>query len=160
VVWNTYADTLFVCIRRHMRVEHGMNRRLPTSPPPPTHTHTHPAHLQRACVRIQRRYLGAIQSRGNLAVHFNGGTVAWGWTGSSHANPDNRFWGGGYWFQNTRMLYWYMLGSGDFDLLAPLFNMYVNISLACVNMSMQNKQTYKRGMCVKFACAVVCPGII
>lgn len=44
-----------------------------------------------------QRYLMAIQSRGALPVHHNGGTVTWGWNGTSHANPDERPWGGGYW---------------------------------------------------------------
>ena len=52
------------------------------------------------------RYLTAIQSRGQLPIHHNGGTVCWGWDGVSHANPDRRPWGGGYWFQNTRHMYW------------------------------------------------------
>ena len=71
------------------------------------------------------RYLTAIQSRGLLPIHHNGGTVCWGWDGKSHANPDARAWGGGYWFQNTRHLYWHTLGAGDLDLLAPLFGMYL-----------------------------------
>jgi hypothetical protein len=70
------------------------------------------------------RYLTAIQSRGQLPIHHNGGTVTWGWDGKSHADPDERPWGGGYWFQNTRHLYWYTLGAGDLDLLAPMFGMY------------------------------------
>ena len=42
------------------------------------------------------------------------------------ANADYRRWGGGYWFQNTRLLYWPMLASGDYDLMQPFFNMYFN----------------------------------
>ena len=37
---------------------------------------------------------------------------------------DARDWGGQYWFQNTRPMYWPMLQSGDFDLMLPLFNMF------------------------------------
>lgn len=44
--------------------------------------------------------------------------------GKSHANPDARPWGAGYWFQNTRHMYWYALAAGDLDLFAPLFAMY------------------------------------
>jgi hypothetical protein len=36
----------------------------------------------------------AIQSRGALPMHHNGGTVTWGWNGSSHEDPDYRSWGG------------------------------------------------------------------
>ena len=49
------------------------------------------------------RYLGAIQSRGRLPTRFNGGTVTWG-SPRSGENPDYRFWGGAYWFQNTRKI--------------------------------------------------------
>ena len=45
------------------------------------------------------RYLSAIQGRGNLPIHHNGGGVTWGWNGSTHENPDLRPWAGGYWFQ-------------------------------------------------------------
>ena len=58
------------------------------------------------------RYLTAIQSRGQLPTPHNGGTVCWGWNGTSHDNPDRRPWGGGYWFQNTRHMYYYALGAG------------------------------------------------
>lgn len=71
------------------------------------------------------RYLVAIQSRGALAMHHNGGTVTWGWDGHTHGDPDARPWGGGYWFQNVRHSYWYALAAGDFDLLEPLFAMYL-----------------------------------
>ena len=37
----------------------------------------------------------------------------------------HRPWGGGYWFQNVRHSYWYALNAGDFDLLTPLFDMYL-----------------------------------
>lgn len=71
------------------------------------------------------RYLTAVQSRGQLPIHHNGGTVTWGWNGTTHANPDARPWGGGFWFQNTRHMYWYTLNAGDLDLLSPLFGMYM-----------------------------------
>ena len=36
------------------------------------------------------RYLVAIQSRGSLPMHHNGGTVTWGYDGKTHSNPDAR----------------------------------------------------------------------
>jgi hypothetical protein len=42
-------------------------------------------------------------------------------------NADFRAWGGQYWFQNTRPMYWPRLAAGDFDLMLPLFNMYLHI---------------------------------
>jgi hypothetical protein len=77
------------------------------------------------------RYLVAIQSRGMLPMHHNGGTVTWGWDGKSHANPDQRNWGGGYWFQNVRHSYWYALAAGDFDLMEPLYKMCVAHTSRC-----------------------------
>lgn len=70
------------------------------------------------------RYLTAIQSRGALPIHHNGGTLTWGWDGNSHCDPDQRGWGGGYWFQNVRHSYWYAIAAGDYDLFGPLFRMY------------------------------------
>ncbi len=42
----------------------------------------------------------------------------------SPMNADIRDWGGQYWFQNTRPMYWPMLQSGDFEMMQPLFRMY------------------------------------
>ncbi len=39
-------------------------------------------------------------------------------------DADYRRWGGPYWHQNTRLPYWSMLPSGDFDLMGPFFRMY------------------------------------
>ena len=35
-------------------------------------------------------------------------------------------WGSNIWFQNTRHLYWPLIASGDWDLLAPWFKMYMD----------------------------------
>ena len=63
--------------------------------------------------------------RGHYPIKFNGSifTVDGVYQGVNHG-PDFRLWGGGYWFQNTRLVYWPMLASGDFDLMRPLFRMY------------------------------------
>ena len=80
-----------------------------------------------------QRYMMACSSRGPEPVKFNGGLFTVGHDmpaneDSSHANhnPDFREWGGCYWNQNTRLLYWPLLASGDEDLLRPWFNMYLN----------------------------------
>ena len=39
-------------------------------------------------------------------------------------DADFRLWGGGYWFQNCRLLNWPMLMAGDFDLMQPFFRLY------------------------------------
>ena len=36
-------------------------------------------------------------------------------------DADYRRWGGPYWFQNTRLIYWPMLAAGDSDLMQPFF---------------------------------------
>ena len=72
------------------------------------------------------RSLVAIQSRGALPLHHNGGTVTWGWNGTSHLDPDYRGWGSGYWFQNVRHVYWYTFLAGDTEMLQPLFKMYMD----------------------------------
>lgn len=72
-----------------------------------------------------QRYMNACAGRGRHPIKFNGSTFtvphegAWG-------DADYRRWGPGYWWQNTRLPYLSMCGSGDFDLMAPLFRMYAD----------------------------------
>lgn len=72
-----------------------------------------------------QRYLVACCSRGLYPVKFNGGlfTADWGVANEAY-DADYRRWGGGYWWQNTRLPYWAALAAGDFDLLRPVFRMY------------------------------------
>jgi alpha-L-fucosidase 2 len=71
---------------------------------------------------VLQRYLNACAGRGTLPIKFNGSlfTVPL----PDKFDPDYRRWGGCYWFQNTRLIYWPMLASGDLDLMEPLFRMY------------------------------------
>ena len=72
-----------------------------------------------------QRYLVACCSRGLYPVKFNGGLFTADWEVKDEAfDADYRRWGGGYWWQNTRLPHWAMLASGDYDLLRPLFRMY------------------------------------
>jgi hypothetical protein len=80
-----------------------------------------------------QRFLQACASRGWFPMKFNGslftvdGTRATARAGASIPevyDADFRLWGGGYWFQNCRLLYWPMLMAGDFDLMPPFFRMY------------------------------------
>jgi alpha-L-fucosidase 2 len=53
-------------------------------------------------------------------------------------DPDFRRWGGpGFWFQNQRLIYWPMLAAGDFDLLKPWLQMYVDM------LPLQQHRTHK-----------------
>lgn len=67
-----------------------------------------------------QRFMNACAGRGSLPIKFNG-TI---FTVNQVFDPDFRRWGGPYWWQNTRLPYWGMLFSGDFDLMQPLFKMY------------------------------------
>jgi alpha-L-fucosidase 2 len=80
-----------------------------------------------------QRYMMAASSRGAFPTKFNGGLFTVGHdlpvgaesTPTDH-DPDFRKWGNNYWNQNNRLLYWPLIATGDFDLLKPWFDMYVN----------------------------------
>ncbi len=74
---------------------------------------------------VLQRFINACAGRGAYPIKFNGSIF----TVDSreldeHFDADYRRWGGEYWFQNTRLIYWTMLPAGDFDLMRPLFEMY------------------------------------
>lgn len=73
---------------------------------------------------IMQRYMQAIQGRGSYPIKFNGGTLNFDYGGFS---ADYRLWGPAYWFQNTRHLYWNMLAAGDFEMMKPFFQMYLDM---------------------------------
>jgi alpha-L-fucosidase 2 len=79
------------------------------------------------------RYLVACCGRGAFPIKFNGALFTTDWPAIPNKegpqdpttpDADYRRWGGAYWFQNTRLPYWAMLGAGDHDLVQPLFTMY------------------------------------
>ena len=80
-----------------------------------------------------QRYLTACAGRGAQPIKFNGSLFTVGHdlpddstsTEGNH-DPDYRAWGASFWNQNTRQVYWPLIASGDYDLLAPWFNMYVS----------------------------------
>jgi hypothetical protein len=75
-----------------------------------------------------QRWINACGGRGAYAIKFNGSifTVEWRDGDTVKSDPDYRAWGGDYWYQNTRLPYWPMLAAGDFDLMRPLFRMYLD----------------------------------
>lgn len=76
---------------------------------------------------LLQRFKNACTSRGTYPIKFNGSlfTVDWPDTEKTkNHTADYRRWGFGYWFQNTRAMYWPMMACGDFDLMQPLFRMY------------------------------------
>lgn len=67
-----------------------------------------------------QRFVTACSGRGGLPIRFNGSIF----TVEGH-DPDYRKWGSGYWWQNTRLPYWGMLYAGDYEMMKPLFDMYL-----------------------------------
>lgn len=82
---------------------------------------------------ILQRFVTASAGRGHYPVKFNGSLFVVdnpAETSNPSKNPPRpvsanyRAWGGQYWFQNTRAMYWPRLMAGDFDEMQPLFRMY------------------------------------
>ena len=73
-----------------------------------------------------QRFMNGCAGRGAFPIKFNGSlfTVDWRYPGENH-DADYRRWGPGYWHQNTRLPYWSMLHAGDFEMMKPLFEMYL-----------------------------------
>lgn len=83
---------------------------------------------------ILQRFVTACSGRGAYPIKFNGSIFVVdnpsfddGSGTKISVNADYRSWGGQYWFQNTRAMYWPRLAAGDFDIMKPLFDMYAKI---------------------------------
>jgi len=90
---------------------------------------------------ILQRFMTACAGRGKLPIKFNGSLFTVGGHDSTRQftyNADYRKWGGPYWFQNTRLIYWPMLASGDFEMMIPLFDMYMR----CLPLAKARVQSY------------------
>ncbi|KAK1967055.1 hypothetical protein LY78DRAFT_607389 [Colletotrichum sublineola] len=78
------------------------------------------------------RYMMACNAKGKYPTRFNGGLFTFDpilVRGQESFTPDYRKWSGGtFTAQNQRLLYWPLLKSGDFDIMAQQFNFYSNIS--------------------------------
>lgn len=83
---------------------------------------------------LLQRYLNASAGRGGLPIKFNGtifnvdipNDYRLSGKNMKGTDADYRQWGGCYWFQNTRLPYWGMLFSGDFEMIKPFFKMYMD----------------------------------
>jgi len=74
-----------------------------------------------------QRFISACGGRGAFPVKFNGSIFTVDAREKDmEFDADFRAWGGPYWFQNTRLIYWPMLGSGDFEMMRPLFRMFTD----------------------------------
>ncbi|MCF7675619.1 MAG: LamG domain-containing protein, partial [Akkermansiaceae bacterium] len=72
-----------------------------------------------------QRFITACAGRGSFPIKFNGSIFTVPNAGSP-GDGDYRRWGPGYWWQNTRLPYLSLCTSGDFEMLEPLFRMYVD----------------------------------
>jgi hypothetical protein len=86
-----------------------------------------------ACRNYQLfRYMLGCNAYGNYPTKFNGGLFTvdpkyWGQRYGA-SNPDERDWGGLiFTAQNQRHMYWPMLKTGDFDMMAPQFEFYLRL---------------------------------
>jgi alpha-L-fucosidase 2 len=68
-----------------------------------------------------QRFITACAGHGAYPIKFNGSIFK---TGSEGKWADYRAWGGPYWLQNSRLMYWPMLASGDFEMMRPYFDMF------------------------------------
>ncbi len=70
-----------------------------------------------------QRFINACGARGDYPIKFNGSifTVP---PFDREGDADFRWWGPGFWWQNTRLPYIGMCTSGDFDLMHSLFDTY------------------------------------
>lgn len=78
-----------------------------------------------------QRFINACAGRGNMPIKFNGSIFNVDLQKPIRGinepyDADFRDWGPCYWWQNTRLPYWSMLHSGDFQLMKPLFKMYMD----------------------------------
>jgi alpha-L-fucosidase 2 len=77
---------------------------------------------------VLQRFVQACMGRGAYPMKFNGGIFNSDMkyrrdNKDQIKSADTRDWGGQYWFQNTRPMYWPMLQCGDFEMMLPLFRM-------------------------------------
>ncbi len=74
-----------------------------------------------------QRFVSACAGRGAYPIKFNGSIFTVDAREKKETyDADYRRWGGCYWFQNTRLVYWPMLASGDFEMMRPLFRMFLD----------------------------------
>jgi hypothetical protein len=74
-----------------------------------------------------QRFINLCSGKGRMPIKFNGNIFnVDSVTVNAPFDADDRAWGGCYWWQNTRLPYFAMLYSGDFDLMKSLFGMYID----------------------------------
>ena len=74
-----------------------------------------------------QRYMTRCTDRGCAPVKFNGSIFTAAEMEGRPGNYDARNWGAPYWFQNTRIVYWYLLAMGDYASMTPMLDMYLDM---------------------------------
>ena len=72
-----------------------------------------------------QRFITACAGRGRYPIKFNGSIFTVAHPGGP-GEGDYRRWGPGYWWQNTRLPYLSLCASGDFEMMEPLWRLYVD----------------------------------
>jgi hypothetical protein len=72
-----------------------------------------------------QRFITACAGRGRYPIKFNGSLFTVAHPGKP-GDADYRRWGPGYWWQNTRLPYISMCAGGDFEMMEPLWRLYVD----------------------------------
>ncbi len=72
-----------------------------------------------------QRFINASGGRGSHPIKFNGSIFTVPVEGEP-GDADYRRWGPGYWWMNTRLPYYSMSTSGDYDLMQPFIEMYAD----------------------------------
>ncbi|MBN1395632.1 MAG: hypothetical protein JW959_11460 [Pirellulales bacterium] len=81
---------------------------------------------------ILQRAMNAFAGSGASPIKFNGSIFTVDTYNrpdlgdQNNMGPDYRRWGGPYWLQNTRLIYWSMLETGDFQQMQPFFDLYLD----------------------------------
>lgn len=78
---------------------------------------------------ILQRYMSCAGGSGTFPIKFNGSiftTDPQNVNPGIKATPDYRAWGNEFWWQNTRLPYYPMLQTGDYELMKPLFDFYID----------------------------------
>ncbi|MFC1738274.1 DUF5703 domain-containing protein, partial [Planctomycetota bacterium] len=73
-----------------------------------------------------QRYIFACSARNIHPIKFNGSIFTVENPDEGDNDPDFRRWGPGFWFMNTRTLYWPMMTAGDFEQMQVYFDFYMN----------------------------------
>lgn len=76
---------------------------------------------------LLQRYMNFCAGKGKFPVKFNGSIFTCSTSPYDSRDYDYRMWGGPYWFQNTRLIYWNLLFSGDYELIPPFLSFYLEL---------------------------------